>query len=80
MKKAFTLLFIIITFNSYAQDWSPFNLNEKFNYQSDIGSIISASYFTDSINVIGTDSVFYLNRIVVQYAGSFYDTALINQN
>ncbi len=79
MKNAFTLLFIVITFNSYAQVWSPFNLSEKFNYQSDTANIITASYFTDSVKVIGTDSVFYLNRIVVQYANNVYDTALINQ-
>lgn len=79
VKKIFTLLFFTVSINSQAQDWSPFNLKEKFNYQCDTASIISASYFTDSVNVINSDSVFYLNRIVVPFTDTIASIALRNQ-
>src|SRR4051812_16619998 len=46
-----------------AQDWAPFTQTDKFNYKSDTAYLISANYFVDSVQTVGTDSIYYLNRI-----------------
>lgn len=58
----FPILFLSL--NSYSQNWAPISLNDKYNYQVDSASYISNTIWIDSVNVINSDSVFSLNKIV----------------
>jgi hypothetical protein len=74
------LLLLLVTSTTNAQDWSPFNRTDRFNYQNDTATFITSNYFADSVTVSGTDSIFYLNRIVreVSQVGELL-TAVKNQ-
>ena len=65
MKKLFTNLFLLTFSLCYSQNWAPINSIEKFNYQIDTASYISNTLWIDSVKIIGSDSVFYLNKIVL---------------
>lgn len=47
-----------------AQNWQPLNASEVFNFRLDQSDVVSASIWVDSSAQIGSDSVFYLNRVV----------------
>lgn len=48
----------------FAQNWSPVNLSEKYNFQNDTADYITNTIWVDSVSVQNGDSIFYLNRIV----------------
>lgn len=64
MNKIFTFLFILTSSFCYSQNWSPINLNEKYNYQIDTASYLSNTIWIDSIKAINPDSIFFFNKIV----------------
>lgn len=66
MKKSFITIFtLLLSCMGFAQNWSPINLTEKFNYQNDTAVHITNTLYVDSFHVEGLDSIFYLNRIVL---------------
>lgn len=60
------LLFILFIFQSavYAQNWSIINSTDKFNYRLDGDSIITSTIWADSILVNGSDTTFFMNRVL----------------
>ena len=48
----------------HAQNWRLFNTNYKYNYGIDNTGDISHTIFADSFHVQGTDTLFFLNRII----------------
>src|SRR6185436_16594747 len=65
MKKFLPFLFLILFFQtSRSQNWSVINSTEKFNYRLDADNVITATLWVDSVQLIGTDSVYFLNRIM----------------
>lgn len=64
MKNVFHLIFFA-PFFIFAQNWVPVNLQDKYNFQSNTSNYITNTIWIDSMDVIDGDSVFYLNRIVV---------------
>ncbi|MEI6683602.1 MAG: T9SS type A sorting domain-containing protein [Bacteroidota bacterium] len=59
------LLVILICPEIKAQPWSPLKFREKFNFNTNGLNFITNTIWTDSVKITGGDSVFYLNRIVV---------------
>jgi hypothetical protein len=49
---------------SGAQDWNPVQHGRKYNYKADTAQFIQFGVWIDSARWNGTDSVYYLNRIV----------------
>lgn len=78
MKKTLLLLIIIISANIMAQNWSPILVNHKMNYQHSDSSYISHTIWVDSTQLSGTDSIFYLNRVVKDVPGNL-EIVLRNQ-
>jgi hypothetical protein len=58
------IIVIVLGHSIQAQNWSPLKLNEKFNYNLNGLNFITNVIWTDSVQIQGGDSVFYLNRIV----------------
>ena len=64
MKKTFTFLSLIIGLAINAQNWSPILTGEKMNYQHSDSTYITNTIWVDSLEIVDSDSLFYLNRIV----------------
>lgn len=65
MKRALLFTaFVFTLFPIFGQNWHPINDSEVFNFRLDQSDVISASIWVDSIAGNGSDSTFYLNRIV----------------
>ena len=81
MKKiiTFQLIYVFTIICSYAQDWSPINSHEKFNYRLTGANIVSAQIKADSAKLINGDSVYYLNRIA-KYCDTCKQTSYIRSN
>lgn len=58
MKKLF-FFFLLLPVFSFAQNWSPVNQTEAFNYKFGNDAVITVSIHIDSILVSGADSIFY---------------------
>lgn len=59
------LLFVgALSWNAHSQQWKPISSAEKFNYRIDSAAYITNVISVDSAMIQGSDSVFYLNRIV----------------
>lgn len=67
MKRLFTFLLLASSVVSFAQNWSPILVNEKMNYQHSDSSYISHTIWVDTIDVTGTDTTFFLNKIVTDH-------------
>jgi hypothetical protein len=63
-KELLTLFFIAFSYASQAQSWSVINATDKFNYRLDNDNVVSATIWSDSLRVNGTDTIFFLNRIL----------------
>ncbi len=62
--------------NSYSQNWLPVNPSYKYNYSPNgNGYDSTVTIHVDSTGVSGFDSIYYLNRIVVQIS---YNEVVIN--
>lgn len=59
----FFFLLIIISNNIYSQSWTAINRTDKYNYKINNNDTIACTIYVDSIKVIGTDSIFYLNKV-----------------
>jgi len=64
--KSFLLLILVLFFSihSFSQNWSVINSSDKFNYRLDGDNIITSTIWADSIQWTGSDTVFFLNRIM----------------
>ncbi|MEO8087131.1 MAG: T9SS type A sorting domain-containing protein [Bacteroidota bacterium] len=63
-KTVLTFSLILFFFNSFCQNWSVINSIDRFNYRLDNDPVITSTIWSDSVTVNGTDSVFFLNRIM----------------
>lgn len=73
MKHFLPFIFILIAQLSLGQNWAPINLNSKYNYQVSTASQITNTIWVDSVEVLNSDSTFYLNRIVKFHSACGYD-------
>jgi len=65
MKKTLlTCSVFIFCFHAHSQNWSVINSVERFNYRLDSDNIITSTILVDSFQLSGSDSIFFLNRIV----------------
>lgn len=65
MRKLIIAIFLVVSsIQIIAQNWSPLNLSDKYNYKLDTSYFITNTIWVDSVSVINGDSVFYLNRII----------------
>ena len=66
MKKLLFLLFLIFISLIFlqAQNWQPINQFDKYNYQIDTTEYITNTVWANSVELVGEDSIFYLNRIM----------------
>jgi hypothetical protein len=80
MKKILFSGFLFVPLILAAQQWRPFTSTEKFNFRIDTATCLSNVIQSDSIMIQGSDSVFYLNRIVTTCKGCIDPyTRLYNQ-
>ncbi len=64
MKRFYYLVMVIVFSNNiYSQSWAPINSFEKYNYKISNSDTIACTIFVDSIRVIGSDSLLYLNTV-----------------
>ena len=79
MKSFLPYFLFLIPFAAHSQNWEIFNSYDRYNYQASGAPLISNVLFADSFKVVGTDTIYYLNRIVQKpnYITS-YDTVLKN--
>ncbi len=64
MKQFLTLLSVILCSNLLAQNWQPVTLNEVYNFEYSVDDEI-CTIKVDSVEVQGSDSIFYLNRVAL---------------
>ncbi len=64
------LFFIFYSGVLFAQNWTPFNPNYRYNYKIDSANVVTSVVFHDSSKVFIGDTVFYLNRVGRICAGS----------
>ena len=69
-KRIYSLIAILISLSSVAQNWDAFNKNYRYNYTYDNNALITNVLFTDSIKQIGNDTAYYMNRIGVECTGT----------
>ncbi|WNJ16810.1 hypothetical protein [Pontibacter sp. G13] len=71
--KSLSLLFFLATIGTtttFAQDWRLLNPQYEYYYSVDSSEVIQHVIFTDSVEVVGMDTVYHLNRIGVQYGST----------
>lgn len=64
MKYIHLLALWLLPLSAFGQNWAPFTRNEKFNFRHADSSVITQVIWVDSVKILGTDSVFFLNRVV----------------
>jgi hypothetical protein len=77
MKKTilFSLLIqLILTLNSYSQNWNLINYQYSYHYSESPGNTYSVTVKADSININNGDTLFYLNRILTYCNGCEYSS------
>ena len=85
MKLQYLPILIIRLFscNAFSQNWRPVNFGDKYSYSIDSVDYISHTIKVDSIEVVGNDTVFCLNRIMTNCDtcpnNQYNDFALRNQ-
>lgn len=63
MKKLYLISLTMLLFTIVnSQNWMPINKNEKYNYSS--GNNFYKTIWTDSIKMINSDTVFFLNKVL----------------
>ncbi len=60
----FLVFFFVLSLYSFSQNWSVINPTDKFNYRLDNDPIVTATIYADSSALFGSDSVYYLNRVM----------------
>jgi len=76
LKTRILLFYICITASiATAQNWWPINKAWHYNYRFDNANLVTNTILVDSAKAIGNDSIFYLNRILLDcdtcHAASF---------
>ncbi len=67
MKKLTNIfVFLLLSVNIFAQNWQIINQNKSYNYRTPNAQYITNTIRVDSVAIIQSDSVFYLNRIVTK--------------
>lgn len=73
MKRIFTFILFFIalvlqfpSFTLHAQNWRAINTSEVFNFRLDQADVVTHSIWVDSTAKMGSDSVYYLNRVMKQ--------------
>lgn len=62
----------MLAISLYSQNWAPINSNEKFCYSiNDQSHIINSVLWVDSVEIIGTDSLFHLNKIAKYFEDQY---------
>jgi len=81
MKKTYLLLPVFLLFSCclFAQNWWPVKAGETYHYRLPDSTYITHSIRVDSVKAQGSDSVFYLNRIVSWHNISGETLALYKQ-
>lgn len=64
--KKFVLVFLLASNFLVAQNWTPISSSNVYNYFTNNNFSSAATIKTDSTKIIGSDTVYYLNRIVVK--------------
>jgi hypothetical protein len=71
MKKNYLVILLsLFCLLSEAQNWNVFNKNYRYNYKHDASTIISNVLFQDSISQLGSDTIYYMNRIGMLCVGA----------
>jgi hypothetical protein len=81
MRKLLTLLIVLSAVCSYGQNWKPVQPGNRYLYYLDGHGFDSTAVVlqADSMSVSGSDSIFFLNRVVRRISGPAADTRLTNQ-
>lgn len=81
MRKLFTLLSVLSAVFSSAQNWKPIQAGCRYLYYLNGHGFDSTAVVlqADSLSVSGSDSVFFLNRVVRRISAPTGDMRLINQ-
>jgi hypothetical protein len=79
LKHLLRYLILLLPLSAFSQNWEIFNSYDRYNYQASGAPLITNVLFADSFKVAGSDTIYYLNRIVQKpnYISS-YDTVLKN--
>ncbi len=67
--KTLSAFFFLLSFcasQSFSQSFAPFNPNFRYHYQQEGTDFPTNVVFADSVSVFGVDSIFHLNRVVVE--------------
>ena len=64
MRSFFTFLLVLLAGIWGAQNWTPVSRNDNFNFSLAGQNYISNTIWVDSAFASGSDSIFFLNRIV----------------
>jgi hypothetical protein len=84
MKKTYLAL-IVLLFGTlaYSNNWQPIQIGKTYHYKLDTATAITHSITVDSVELVNSDSVFYLNRIMTKCDtcpnGDYLGIALRNQ-
>lgn len=71
----FSLFLLLVVSTFHAQQWNVFNKAYRYNYKADNSPIVTNVLFADSVKQNGSDTIYYLNRIVTQcLTNCLYDT------
>lgn len=68
--KIIFLSFLVSAVASKAQNWNVFNPAYRYNYKFDNSQLVSQVLFVDSVKNLGSDSIYYLNRIGLNNIGN----------
>jgi hypothetical protein len=61
MKTRLLISFVLISCFASAQDWSPVNLTDKYNYRLDNDPVITQTTWQTNYSVNGSDTTFFFN-------------------
>ena len=83
MKVLLSFLLVLTFFIAHSQNWELFNSYDKYNYcknyNAGTNSLTTNVLFADSFKILGSDTLYYLNRVIVPISTSCpFDSALMN--
>ncbi len=84
IKKTYlTLIVLFLGTFVYSNNWQPIQNGKTYHYKLDTATAITHSIRVDSVEIIGSDSVFCLNQIMTKCDtcpnGNYFGIALRNQ-
>ncbi len=81
MKRYLFITLLILTVNSFSQNWNIIKPNNTYHYA--LENVYDVSVYANSVNTNGTDSTFLMNKIVLPCdtcSDELYGALLINQS